>query len=87
MRTVLKHLSRDELQREVLVVRYAVPGDGRTPVEDFGAHVVVTALRLDHIQWSAALILLLLMHEHERLLLIERSPNLLETIARPEVLV
>ena len=35
---VAEHLGRDELQREVLVVRHAVPDDRRPPVKDLAAH-------------------------------------------------
>ena len=58
---VAEHLGRDELEREHLVVRDAVPCDGRALVEDVWTHFLA-ALRPHRLQWPTALLLLLLVH-------------------------
>ena len=57
-----KHLGCDELESEVLEVGDAVPNNGRAPVEDRLAHLLVAALRLQQFEGPTALVLLLLVN-------------------------
>ena len=81
---VPEHLGRDELERQVLVVRDAVPRDRRAPIEDVLAHILA-ALHPHRLERPATLVLLLLVHQHQRPLLVDRGLDLAKAVARGEV--
>ena len=76
---VAEHLSRDELERQVLVVRNTVPRDWRAPVKDARAQLLA-ALGPNRFERPAALLLLLLVHQYQRSLLVKRGLDLAQAI-------
>jgi hypothetical protein len=81
---VSEHLGGDELEREVLVVGDAVPHDRRAPVKDVRAHLLA-ALRPQGFERPTTLLLLLLVHQHQRPLRVDRRFDLAKAVARGEV--
>ena len=81
---VAKHLGGYELQGQLLVMRDAVPRDGDAAFKDRRAQIR-GALHLQCLERPSTLILLLLVHQDERLLLLQRSLDFAQTIVRDEV--
>ena len=82
---VPEHLGGNELEREVLVMRDAVPRDRRALVKDVRTHLLA-ALGPHHLEWPASLLLLLLVHEDQGQLLVDCRLDFAKAVAGGEIL-